>query len=321
MEKTGITIYGCDANEAELFRRLSAHYGVEPTIVPSAVSADNAALSPGNLSVSVNHKTEVSFSTLCALKERGAAYLSTRSVGCNHIDLEAAEKLGIEVGTVAYSPDSVADYTLMLMLMSIRGAKSVLRKADAHDFRLCAAPGRELRDMTVGIVGTGRIGRAVMERLAGFGCRILAYDSSRRTPAEYVPLDELLRRSDIVSLHMPLRADTFRLLNRERIRSMKRGSVVINTARGALIDTEALAQALEEGRLGAAALDVLEGEEGIFYHDCSGRLLDHPLLPRLAAMPNVIVSPHSAFYTEHALLDIVEGTLRNCLEFERRYRQ
>jgi D-specific alpha-keto acid dehydrogenase len=317
LEKTRITIYGCDENEANLFRQLSAHYGVEPTLVASAVSADNAALASGNRSISVNHKTEVTRSTLQALKENGVAYLSTRSIGCNHIDREAAEELGIAIGNVAYSPDSVADYTLMLMLMSIRNAKAMLRRTDAHNYKLCAVPGRELRDMTVGILGTGRIGQAVIDRLKGFGCRILAYDFHLRAEVEYVALDELLRQSDIVSLHMPLRTDTYHILGRKRIESMKPGAIVINTARGALIDTQALTQALEEGRLGGAALDVVEGEEGIFYHDCTGKPIPSPLLPRLQAMPHVILSPHTAFYTQHALQDIVEGTIRNCLAFER----
>jgi len=317
MGKTGITIYDCDGNEARLFRQYAAHYGVELNFVASAVTAENAALASGHRSISVNHKTAIPHTTLRALKEHGVAYISTRSVGCNHIDTEAAEQLGIVVGNVAYSPDSVADYTIMLMLMSIRHAKSVMRRADVLDYRLCAAPGRELRDMTVGIVGTGRIGRAVIERLKGFGCRILAYDFSPRGEAEYVTLDELLRQSDIVSLHMPLHADTYHLLDEKRIRSMKRGAVVINTARGALMDTKALAQALEEGRLGGAALDVVEGEEGIFYRDCADEPIRHPLLLRLQAMPNVVISPHAAFYTEHALQDIVVGTIRNCLAFER----
>lgn len=251
MEKTGITIYGCEKYEADLFRRYSPHYGVEPTIIESAVSAENAALASGNCCISVNHKTKVGPSTLRALKENGVAYISTRSIDCNHIDMEAAEKLGITIGNVAYSPASVADYTLMLILMSLRNAKSVLCRADVHDYKLCAVPGRELRDMTVGVLGTGRIGQAVIDRLHGFGCRILAYNLYPQAKAEYATLDELLRQSDILTLHMPLNSDTYRILDRKRIKSLKHGAFVINTARGSLIDTEALFWALENGRLGA----------------------------------------------------------------------
>jgi len=150
-------------------------------------------------------------------------YISTRSIGHNHIDVKYAESLGITVGNVAYSPDSVADYTLMLMLMAVRNAKSIIRRADVHDYRLHDVRGKELRDLAVGVVGTGRIGAAVVDRLRGFGCRILAYDNRPKTSADYVPLDELLRRSDIVTLHIPLNADTHHLLNRRRIEQMKRG--------------------------------------------------------------------------------------------------
>ncbi|GJM67937.1 D-lactate dehydrogenase VanH-Sc [Paenibacillus macerans] len=317
MEKTGITIYGCEKDEADLFGRYSPHYGIEPTIIESAVSAENAALASGNCCISVNHKTEIGPSTLRALKENGVAYISTRSIGCNHIDMEAAEKLGITIGNVAYSPASVADYTLMLILMSIRNAKSVLCRADAHDYKLCAVPGRELRDMTVGVLGTGRIGQAVIDRLHGFGCRILAYNLYPQAKAEYVTLDELLRQSDILTLHMPLNSDTYRILDRKRINSVKHGAFVINTARGSLIDTEALLWALENGRLGGAALDVVEGEEGIFYHDRTNKPINNQFLPRLQKLPNAIITPHTAFYTDHALQDIVENTIQNCLEFER----
>lgn len=317
MEKTGITIYGCEKDEADMFRRYSPHYGVEPTIITSAVSAETAALASGNCCISINHKTEIALSTLRALKENGVAYISTRSIGCNHIDMESAEKLGITIGNIAYSPASVADYTLMLILMSIRNAKSVLRRADVHNYNLCAVPGRELRDMTVGILGTGRIGQAVMDRLNGFGCRILAYNLYPQAKAEYVTLGELLRQSDILTLHMPLNADSYHILDRKRINSMKHGAFVINTARGSLIDTEALIGALENGRLGGAALDVVEGEEGIFYHDCTNKPIQNQLLLRLQQLPNAIISPHTAFYTEHALQDIVENTIQNCLQFER----
>lgn len=313
---TGITIYGCGQDEAVLFRRLAPRFGVVPTIAEAAVSEANADLALGNRCVSVGHKTRITNPTLLALRRAGVDYISTRSIGYNHIDVAYAESIGISVGNVAYSPDSVADYTLMLMLMAVRNAKSLVRRADIHDYRLNEVRGRELRDLTVGVVGTGRIGAAVMDRLRGFGCRILACDSRPRAAAEYVPLDELLRLSDIVTLHAPLTADTHHLLNRRRIERMKRGSFVINTGRGALLDTEALVAALESGELGGAALDVIEGEEGIFYADCSDKALESKTLLRLQELPNVLISPHTAYYTDHALSDTVENSLINCLAFE-----
>ena len=247
-------------------------------------------------------------------------YISTRSVGYDHIDVKYAKTVGICVENVAYSPDSVADYTLMLMLMAVRNAKAMIRRADVHDYRLNDVRGKELRDLTVGVIGTGRIGAAVMDRLRGFGCRVLAYDSRPEGSVEYVPLDELLQQSDIVTLHTPLNAGTHHLLDRQRIEKMKRGAYVVNTGRGSLLDAEALLAALESGGLGGAALDVLEGEGGIFYADRRGDPIESDLLLRLQKMPNVIISPHTAYYTDHALSDTVENSIVNCLNFESRKR-
>jgi D-specific alpha-keto acid dehydrogenase len=312
----GITVYGCEPDEAVLFRAMAPDYGVVPTITEAAVSEANAALASGNRRVSVGHKTPITNSTLLALSRAGVEYVSTRSIGYDHIDVEYADSVGIAVENVFYSPDSVADYTLMLMLMVVRNAKSLIRRTDVHDYRLNHARGRELRDLTIGVIGTGRIGAAVMDRLRSFGCRILAYDSRPTAAADYVPLDELLQQSDIVTLHTPLNADTHHLLNRRRIEQLKRGAFVINTGRGPLLDTEALVAALEDGRLGGAALDVLEGEKGIFYADCRNKAVENKPLLRLQELPNVIVSPHTAYYTDHALSDTVENSIINCLKFE-----
>src|SRR6202453_5176142 len=154
----GITVYGCGPDEAAVFREVAPRFGVVPAITGAAVSDANIELACGNRCISVGHKAPVTNSTLLALSRAGVGYVSTRSIGSNHIDVNYAQRVGIRVGTVAYSPDSVADYTLMLMLMAVRNAKSVIRQADAHDYRLHDVRGRELRDLTVGVVGTGRIG-------------------------------------------------------------------------------------------------------------------------------------------------------------------
>ena len=313
---TGITIYGCEHDESILFREMAPLLGVVPTMIEAPISEANVELATGNRCVSVGHKTAVTNSTLLALSRIGVTYISTRSIGFNHIDLDYAESVGISVGNVAYSPDSVADFALMQMLMALRNTKSMMRRADVHDYRLHEVRGRELRDLTVGVVGTGRIGAAVIDRLRGFGCQTLAYDSRPQTSADYVPLDDLLVQSDMVTLHTPLTADTHHLLNRRRIDQMRYGAVVINTGRGSLLDTEALVPALESGRLGGAALDVLEGEEGIFYADCRDKPIESEALLRLQRMPNVLISPHTAYYTDHALSDTVENSLINCLTFE-----
>jgi len=313
----GITIYGCGEDEAVLFRELAPALGVAATIARDPVSEANVALTLGNRCISVGHKAPVTNATLRALGDAGVTYISTRSVGCNHIDVDYAERLGLCVETVAYSPDSVADYTVMLMLMALRHAKAVITRAEVHDYRLHAVRGKELRDLTVGVIGTGRIGAAVVDRLRGFGCRILAHDQRPTLAVEYLALDELLGQSDVVTLHTPLTEETHHLLDRRRLEQLRPGALIVNTGRGPLLDTEALVAAVESGRVGGAALDVLEGEEGIFYADCTRTPLDGTALPRLQRLPNVIISPHTAYYTDHALRDTVERSLTNCLKFER----
>src|SRR3979411_2168032 len=314
----GLTIYGCGQDEAVLFRQMAPRFDVMATIAEAAVSEANIELAVGNRCISVGHKTQITNGILLALSQAGVTYISTRSIGYNHINVKYAESVDISVENVAYSPDSVADYTLMLMLMAVRNAKSIISRADIHDYRLNDVLGKELRDLTIGVIGTGRIGAAVIDRLWGFGCQKLAYDIRPRTSADYVPLDELLQQSDVVTLHTPLNADTHHLLNRRRIEQMKHGAFIINTGRGSLLDTEALISALESGRLGGAALDVLEGEEGIFYADCRNKPIESEPLLRLQGLPDVLNNPPHAHYTDHALSDVVQNSLINCLNFESR---
>jgi D-specific alpha-keto acid dehydrogenase len=312
----GITVYGCGQDEAVLFWETAPRFGFTPTITQAAPSEANTALAAGNRCISVGHKTRITDATLRALNEAGVAYISTRSIGLDHINVVHAESLGISVGNVAYSSDGVADYTLMLMLMALRDARSTICRVDAHDYRPSEVRGKELRELTVGVIGTGRIGSAVMDRLRGFGCHVLAHDVRPKAVADYVPLDELLRQSDIVTLHAPLTSDTHHLLDRQRIGQMKHGAFIINTGRGSLLDTEALLDALESGALGGAALDVVEGEEGVFYADCRDTPIENEFLPRLQRLPNVLISPHVAYFTERALRDTVENSLMNCRKFE-----
>jgi D-specific alpha-keto acid dehydrogenase len=316
-ESVGITFYGCEQNEAVLVREVTARHDVAPTVTADAASETTVGLSAGNRCISVGHKSHISPATLLAFRRAGVRYISTRSTGRNHIDLSAAKELGISVENVVYSPASVADYTLMLILMVVRNAKATLLRSQVCDYRLHRSPGRELRDMTIGVVGAGRIGTAVIERLQGFGGRVLAYDPRPEQSRDCASLDGLLRQSDVVTLHTPLTSETHHLLHRRRIEQMKMGSFVINTGRGSLLDTEALLHGLETGQLGGAALDVLEGEEGTFYADQSRRVAANPFLLRLQRLPNVVVTPHTAYYTDHALQDMIETTVINCLGFLR----
>jgi D-specific alpha-keto acid dehydrogenase len=315
----GLTVYGCEQDEARLFDELAPRFGVAPTTTSEVVSEASILSVPVNRCVSVGHTSTVSEDELRALRAAGVEYVSTRSIGLDHIDLDAAAELGITVENVAYAPDGVADFTVMLILMAIRNATEVVGTAADPDVRPGTGRGRDLRDLTVGVLGVGRIGRAVIRRLQGFGCRVLACSNGRTTAAaaDFVSFDELLRESDIVTLHLPLTVETYHLIGRSEIDSMKRGALLVNTGRGSLLDTDALIAALESGRLGGAALDVLEGEEGRVRLDRTTPRVDDPLLSRLQQLPNAIVTPHIAYRTARTLRETVEATLTNCVIFER----
>jgi D-specific alpha-keto acid dehydrogenase len=319
MNAYGLTVYGCERDEADLFEDLCPGFGVVPTLTSASPSEGGVVVPSRNRCISVGHKSEISAQTLRVLRDAGVEHISTRSIGFDHIDMCAADDLGIVVKNVVYAPDGVADYTLMLILMALRNATSMIDAVKNHDFRLGCSRGKDLRDMTVGVVGVGHIGGAVIRRLQGFGCRVLATNNRRvaQTGAEFTSLDALLVESDVVTLHLPLDARTHHIIGREQIAMMKPGAFLINTGRGALVDTGALVAALENLELGGAAVDVLEGEEGHFYIDCSDRPVHNEWLLRLLQLPNVIVTPHTAYFTERALYDTVEGTLVQCLRFER----
>ncbi len=319
----GLTVYGCEQDEAALFHRLAAGVGVSATTTTAPVTEATVISVPDHRCASVSHTSELSRRELRALRDAGVDYVSTRSIGLDHIDLDAAIDLGITVENVIYAPDGVADFTVMLILMAIRDATDVIGARRPLEVTPERTRGGDLRDMTVGVVGVGRIGRAVIARLQGFGCPVLACGTDRTgstpssLPAEPVSFDELVRRSDVVTLHLPLTAATHHVMGRRQIEAMKPGAVLVNTARGALVDTEALIAALAGGRLGGAALDVLEGEERHIASRRPAPPVDDLLRRRLRRLPNVVVTPHVAYRTRRALQETVETTLTQCLTHER----
>lgn len=305
---SAVTVFGCGPEEEALVRRLAPRLGLDAAVTAAPVSTATAALATGCRCVSVDHRSRVGRDVLDALAAAGVGLVSTRSIGTDHVDVAHAARLGIEVGNVEYAPDGVADYTVMLVLMVVRHAGATLRRTAVHDYRP-GPRGRELRDLTVGVVGTGRIGSAVAARLRAFGGRVLTAD--RGSAAR---LDDLLRHSDVVTLHTPLDPSTHHLLDARRIALLPPGACVVNTGRGALLDTVALVGALEAGRLGGAALDVVEGEERVFHADRR----DRPppgLWRRLQRLPGVVVTPHTAYATDRALHATVEHSLVHCAEF------
>lgn len=245
--------------------------------------------------------------------KNGVRFISTRSIGYDHIDRVYAKKIGIRCAHVVYEPEGVADYAIMLMLMACRKAKRVLTGAARADYDLEGKIGRELSACTVGIVGTGRIGATVAKHLQGFGCKLIAYDPYEN-PAlkgivEYMTFDDLIAKSDIVTLHIPGMDSNYHMFNDETFARMKKGSILINAARGTLVDSKALIRAIRSGNLSSAAIDTFEDEIGMCYKDLSGTELNRPDFDALVAEPDIIFSPHMAFYTETDVFSMVRNSV------------
>ena len=241
----------------------------------------------------------------------------------NHVDLNAAKAVGLAVTRVpAYSPHAVAEHAVALLLTLNRKIHRAYNRVRELNFSLSGLVGFDLHGKTIGIIGSGRIGRATAEIFRGFGCRVLAYDPAPTDDwaaahsVDYVPLNELLAHSDVVSLHLPLTPQTHYLVNAATLTRMKQGAYLINTSRGKLVDTTALIQALKSGSVGGVALDVYEEEEGVFFEDLSGEILQDDELSRLLTFPNVLITAHQAFLTHEALDEISRVTTQNLLRLD-----
>lgn len=314
-----VTVYNCrEFDEKELFLKYEKELGIELVLCADAPTLENVHLTKGSECVDVI-TSKITRELLEAFYNNGVRYLTTRTIGYDHIDLEAAKEFGIKVGNAPYGPNGVADYTVMLILMSIRKMKRIMERANIQDYTLAGIQGRELKDLTVGVIGTGRIGRTVIQNLSGFGCKMIAYDLYEQEEvkqyAEYVALEQLFAQADVITLHTPLTEQNYHLIDERSIATMKDGVVIINTARGALIDSEALISAVESGKIGAAGLDVVENEFGLYYYDHKSDILNNRELAILRGFPNVTVSHHMAFYTDNCVETVVRDSLLSCKLF------
>lgn len=313
-----IFVYSYRKDEDKYFDKFSKKYNVELEFCHHAPNLENAKLAKGYDCISIV-TTAVNDELVKKFHELGVRFISTRTIGYDHIDIKKAKALGIRVGNVTYSPNSVADYTVMLILMTIRKMKSIMDRSSVQDYSLKGVQGRELNNMTVGVIGTGRIGQTVIKRISGFECKILAYDlyknENLKNIAEYVPLERLLKESDIITMHAPATEDNYHLINKDSLKIMKDGVFIINTARGSLIDTNDLIDAIEQKKVGGAALDVIENEAKLYYNDLKTEILSNRELAILKSYPNVIISPHTAFYTDQAVSDMVENSILSCTLF------
>ena len=306
-------VYSCGDTEEPIFRRLSGSYGAELTLRKERPLLENARMAEGMEVVNILSGNFITPEMLDIYKDCGVKMVVSRTIGVEHVDVAYANSIGIAVGNATYSPSSVADYAIMLMLMVLRHIKPMLLRYAGQNYTTRGLLGRELPNMTVGIIGMGRIGETTARHLKDFGCRILAYNRTKRENmsdvAELVDLETLYRESDIVSLHIASTPETFHFIDAAAIAKMKDGAVLINTARGPLVDSAALIDALETGKLSGAGLDVFDGDRLIYYRDFKNQLLPQREMAILNAMPNVLMLPHMAYYTDQAVEDMVRNSL------------
>ena len=263
-------------DELSIAQRLAPQLDIEFGYTQEYPTLENAELAKGYDAVSVT-PCDMSAPMVKRFHELGVKSICCRSIGYDHVDRETARTLGMKVANVDYPPNGVANFAIMLMLMSLRKAGHILKRGEAQDYSLQGKIGRDISTCTVGVIGTGRIGRTVLQHLSGFGCRLLAYDlypnAEVKKIAEYVPLETLLAESDVITLHTNATEENHHLIDAKAIETMKPGVTIINTARGKLIDSDALIAGLESGKIGAAGLDVLENENGLYYYNRMGDVI------------------------------------------------
>jgi len=317
-----VAVFSTKSYDREFFQESNRQYGHDLTFLEPRLTRETAPLADGYPAICVFVNDHLDAGVLLSLSRQGTDLIALRCAGFNHVDLEAANDLDLTVVRVpAYSPEAVAEHTIGLIMALNRKIHRAYARVREGNFSLDGLLGFTLHNRTVGIIGTGKIGTHVTRILSGFGCDILAHDpypndEVRDAGAEYVELEPLFEQSDIISLHCPLTSETRHIINTESIGRMKSGAMLINTSRGALIDTQAVIQALKTGKIGSLGLDVYEEEADLFFEDYSGRVIQDDVFARLLTFPNVIITGHQGFFTRNALQNIADTTLQNISDFE-----
>ncbi|MDV2077789.1 2-hydroxyacid dehydrogenase [Marinobacter xestospongiae] len=316
-----VAVFNTKPYEQEIFEQLNEDHQL--TFLEPHLNATTASLAAGYPAVCAFVNDDLSGPVLEQLAAAGTRVVALRSAGFNNVDLAVAERLGIPVLRVpAYSPYAVAEHTVALMLSLNRNLHRAYARVREGNFALQGLMGFDFHGRTAGIVGTGKIGRVLARILTGFGMTVLAtdpypHDECLSLGVRYVELEELLARSDVVSLHCPLTPESRHLINEAAIAQMKPGVMLINTSRGALIDSRAVIAGLKSGRIGHLGLDVYEEEADLFFEDLSDQVIQDDVFSRLLTFPNVVITAHQAFFTRNALENIVSTTLANLDEFDR----
>ena len=314
-----ITAYEVREDEQKYFKDIAEKYNIDIIYVKETLNVETIELAKGCEGVTILGRSKISSIILDKLKVFNINYISTRTIGYNHIDLDYARKIGIKVSNSNYGPNGVADFTLMLILMSIRNYKQAMFRGNVNDYSLDGLQGKEMKDLTVGVLGSGKIGSTVIELLQGFGCRILVYDAypkdKIREKAKYVDLDTLYKESDVITLHTPLLKDTHHMINKESIGKMKNGVILINCARGELMDIEDVIAGIETHKIGGLGLDVIENEEEIYHQDRRLDILTNRQMAYIRQFPNVTMTQHMAFYTDIAVSSMVNSGVESLISF------
>jgi D-lactate dehydrogenase len=317
-----IAVFSAKAYDRRFLEAANADHEHDIVFYEAGLHPTTTVLADGFPAVCAFVNDDLSAEVLEALWDQGTRLLALRSAGFNHVDIEAAQELGMTVARVpAYSPYAVAEHTVGLLLALNRKLHRAYTRVRETNFSLDGLLGFDVHGKTVGIVGTGKIGTIVARILGGFGCDLLAYDlypndECRELGVEYVELDDLFARSDIISLHTPLTPDTHHLIDQDALDQMQDGVMLLNTSRGALIDTQVVIEALKSGSVGALGLDVYEEEGDLFFEDLSSDVIQDDTFARLLTFPNVLITGHQAFFTEEAMSNIAETTLSNVTAFE-----
>ena len=310
-----VAFYDTKAYDKPSFENYGALHDIQFRFLETKLNKDTSALAEGCDAVCVFVNDSVDADVIEKLYDCGVKLVALRSAGYNNVDVRAAFGKIHVVHVPAYSPYAVAEHAAALLLTSVRRIHKAYNRTREFNFSLSGLTGFDLHGKTVGVIGTGKIGRIFIDICRGFGMKVIAYDLYQMDGIDYVSLETLFAESDVISLHCPLTDETKHMINSTAIAQMKKGVVIVNTSRGALIDAEALLDGIKSRKIGAACLDVYEEEADIFFEDRSGHIMDDELLSRLISMPNVIVTSHQAFLTEDALNNIAETTVNNILSY------
>ncbi len=316
-----IAFFDAKPYDKPAFERHGAKHGITFKFFETKLNADTVELAHGFDGICAFVNDTVNAEVIGKLAEMNVNVLALRCAGFNNVDINYAHGRLHVLRVPAYSPYAVAEHTMALLLTSIRRIHKAYIRSRDFNFSLSGLTGFDLHGKTVGIIGAGKIGKVFIEICRGFGMNVLAHDKipdpslDNGSTVRFTDLDELFSESDIISLHCPLTSDTYHIIDDAALKKCKKGVVILNTSRGALVDAEALLAAIKSRKVGAACLDVYEEESDLFFEDNSGHILEDDILARLISMPNVIVTSHQAFLTEEALENIAETTVRNLTEF------